>query len=387
MATKKVLSVSGYYGWPKPNFSLILKSNKDYDRNYRAAMMYAHYELSSSDLKKEVIKYVKALDPKHALLDIIKYMHENRLAVIGKYMYILNHNGELPDNVYASVMPSLERIIYEEEKKNVGVTVTLTADKPTVDEGVAIEGKAGPTIQDRLRDRAREVLGEVEGWIDDFITDKSLPAKAVDDFVSLFKAGDLKGPHMKFVRQAFEPRAKEIELALSGSDKDYSEGYLNFKKPELKKLHLFHANLLSAALMLQDASKVTRAPKKKKPVSQEKLVSKLKYKKEDSTLGIVSLNPVQILGAKELWVYNCKTRRLAQYKSLDARGLLVKGASIENFSTDSVEKTIRKPAETIAAFKKASKVKLRTFMSELSTVDVKANGKLNDNHVILRIDK
>jgi hypothetical protein len=139
--------------------------------------------------------------------------------------------------------------------------------------------------------------------------------------------------------------------------------------------------------MAQEVAKVSRAPRKKKPVSQEKLVSKLKYKKEDATLGIVSLNPVQIVGSKEVWVYNTKTRKLSQYKAMDERGLGVKGASLLNFSTDSAEKTVRKPTDTLADFKKASKVKLRTFLKDLSTVDVPCNGKLNEHHVILRIDK
>ena len=68
-------------------------------------------------------------------------------------------------------------------------------------------------------------------------------------------------------------------------------------------------------------------------------------------------------------------------------GLLVKGASLENYSSESAEKTLRKPADTLAEFKKASKVKLRTFLKELTTVDVPCGGKLNEHHVILRIDK
>jgi ABC-type hemin transport system substrate-binding protein len=113
----------------------------------------------------------------------------------------------------------------------------------------------------------------------------------------------------------------------------------------------------------------------------------LKYKKEDSSLGIVSINPINIIGSKEVWCYNTKTRKISQYKALDVDGISVKGGSLLNYSPDSVEKTVRKPAETLAEFKKASKVKLRTFMKDLTTVDIPAGGKLNEHHVILRIDK
>lgn len=388
MAGKKKIT-GAFVSWPKPVFTSTVRTNKNFERNYQGAMLYAHYELSSIDLKKEVVKYLKNIDPKHPWLERIKDIHENRLAVIGKYMYILNHGGDLPDKITPTVMPSLEKIINEEEAK-------ALKEKQ---EAAYLAQKAGPgavvseapknviSIQDRLREKVREVAGEVEGWIDDQVLDKKLPVKTVDEFVALFKANDLKGPHMKYMQQSFERRGAEIAKAVEGKDKDLNEGYSNFTKPELKKLLALYENLLSATGMLQDAAKVVRAPRKKRPVSQEKLVAKLKYKKEDPTLGIVSQNPVQILGAKEVWVYNTKTRKLAQYKTLDERGLLVKGASIDNFSIDSLEKTVRKPAETIAEFKKASKVKLRTFLKELSTVDVPANGKLNEHHIILRIDK
>lgn len=75
-------------------------------------------------------------------------------------------------------------------------------------------------------------------------------------------------------------------------------------------------------------------------------------------------------------------RKLAQYKAADERGILVKGASLLNYTTDSVEKTIRKPIETLAYFKKASKVKLRTFLKDLSTLDIPVGGKLNEHHII-----
>jgi len=399
MAGKK--NTSSFMSWPKPHFAYVVKTNKHYKQHYQGAMMYAHYELSSIDLKKEVVKYLKHIDPKHPMLDRIKDMHENRFATIGKYMYILNHNGDLPDDVTPRVIPAFEKIVYEEETKiaageedekflseKIGKDdKKFLTEKIGKDQKVDDTPKVVITIQDRLREKAREVAGEVEGWIDDFCLDKKAPVKTVEEFVNLYKANELKGPHARHMQNIFERRAAEIVEAAEGKNKDLNEGYSHFTKPELKKFALFHTNLLKACDMLQEVAKVERAPRKKKPVSQDKIVSKLKFKKDDSSLGIVSLNPVQILSAKEVWLYNTKTRKLAQYKALDERGLSVKGAGLINYTTDSVEKTVRKPAETLAEFKKASKVKLRTFMKDLTTVDIPCNGKLNENHIILRIDK
>ena len=381
MAGKKI--VGSYASWPKPFFQLVVKTNKNFRSNYQGAMMYAHYELTGSELKKEVVKYLRTVDIKHPLLERIKDMNEHRFSVIGKYIYILNHGGELPDDILPGVLPSLEKVISEEEYR-----LANKKEVPVENNTEPMPERAIVSIQDRLNERTREIAGEIEGWLDDFILDKKKSeVKTVVEFVNLFKASELKSPHMRIMHTIFERRSAEVENAVEGKDKDLTEGYSNFTKPELKKLNQFYKNLLSACVMLQEVAKVERAPRKKKPVSQEKLVSKIKYKKEDSSLGIVSLNPIQIISSKELWVYNTKTRKIAQYKALDERGLNVKGASILNYSSDSAEKTVRKPAETLAEFKKASKVKLRTFLKDLTTVDVPVSGKLNENHIILRIDK
>lgn len=387
MAAKK--SSSGVFvSWPKPNFQHAVKSNKHFRSHYNAALLYAHYELSASELKKEVVKYLKSLDTKHPLLDRIKDMNENRFITIGKYMYILNHGAEVPDNIAEGIMPHLGKIIEEEEAR----LIRLKEESAYVAETKALSGiveipKVVVTIQDRLKEKAREVAGEIEGWIDDFSMDRKSAVKTVEDFVNLFKLSDLKGPHMRHIQAIFLRRAGEIAETIAGKDKLLIEAYSHYSKPELKKVDLFYKNLFKACEMMQEAAKVVRAPAKKKPVSQDKLVSKLKYKKDDSALGIVSMNPINIIGAKDVWLYNTKTRRLAQYKALDERGLSVKGAGLINYSADSAEKTLRKPVETLAEFKKASKIKLRTFLKDLSTVDTPANGKLNENHVILRIDK
>lgn len=362
--------------WPKPIFTEIVKTNKNYEKHFHNAMMFAHYELSTIELKKEVIKYLKVKDAKNPLLDKVKDMHENKFTTIGKYIYILNHGGEVPDNILINILPSLEKTIIESEIKEDIKKISDIAEifKPVI------------SIQDRIKDKAREVAGEVEGWIDDFCLDKKSTIKTIEDFVNLFKTYELKSVHMYCIKSIFEKRATEINEALS-DDKILIEGYSNFSKLELKKFDTFHKNLLKACEMLQETAKVDRMPRKKKPISEEKLVSKLSYKKEDKVLGIVSVNPINIIGAKECWLYNIRTRKFSQYKALDENGLSVKGASIINYSPDSMEKTLRKPSEQLAEFKKASKVKLRTFLKELTTLDTPCKGKLNEHHLILRVDR
>jgi hypothetical protein len=84
-------------------------------------------------------------------------------------------------------------------------------------------------------------------------------------------------------------------------------------------------------------------------------------------------------------VYNVKTRKLGKYVAEEAQVMQVKGTSLLFYDTDkSVQKTLRKPEETIKEFKKAGKVKLRTFMDDIKTTDIKLNGRLNSDTIILK---
>jgi hypothetical protein len=388
MAVKKTSSV--YVSWPKPDFEYTVKTHKHFRRNFHGAMLYAHYEMTAAELKKEVTKYLRSKDPKHPLLERIKDINENRFTTIGKYMYLLNHGCDVPDDIFAGMMPALEKTIYEEETRLAAVEKEAEKAQHKEAKGsVEIQPvvKAVISIQERLREKAREVAGEVEGWIDEFMMDKKQAAKTVEEFVNLFKSADLKSQHMRHIQDIFERRADEIAEAALGKDKDLAEAYSNYTKPELKKFDVFHKNLLKACVMMQEVAKVERAPRVKKAVSSDKVVSKLKYKKDDKVLGIVSVNPTSIIGAKEVWVFDTKTRKLTKYVADDIVGpLSVKGASIIGLNqAKSTSKTLRYPATQLAAFKKCGKVQLRTFMEEIPTVGISPTGKINENQIILKI--
>jgi len=53
----------------------------------------------------------------------------------------------------------------------------------------------------------------------------------------------------------------------------------------------------------------------------------------------------------------------------------------------SIQKTLRKPAETLKLFKQAGKVALRKFMDDIKTTDIKLNGRLNSDTIILKCVK
>ena len=119
---------------------------------------------------------------------------------------------------------------------------------------------------------------------------------------------------------------------------------------------------------------------------KDKLVSKLNYLKTNESLKLVSINPTDIIGAQELWVYNIKSRKIGKYVAREFAELSVKGTSIINFDElKSIQKTLRKPAEQLNEFKISGKVQLRKYLDDIKAVDIKLNGRINEEIILLKI--
>jgi hypothetical protein len=70
----------------------------------------------------------------------------------------------------------------------------------------------------------------------------------------------------------------------------------------------------------------------------------------------------------------------------EGSGLSVKGTTIIGFNeVESVQKTLRKPDEKLKEFKDAGKVKLRTFIEDINAVDIKLNGRINTDTILLKV--
>ena len=70
----------------------------------------------------------------------------------------------------------------------------------------------------------------------------------------------------------------------------------------------------------------------------------------------------------------------------EGTGLSVKGTTIIGFNeSESIQKTLRKPEDKIKEFQGLGKVKLRTFLEDINAVDIKLNGRINSDTVLLKV--
>jgi len=356
-------------------------------KHWHKAMDYYRFEFSGKDLKPAVLKWMAVVEYSKADIAAFKKTKDNRCsATMGSIASCLLRG--MPDvradfNDGRSTVAWLKKEIAQvvADGKNDIDEEAVAADaltKPVV---------AQPSIQDRVRESAYRMTEEIENAIESFQTDPEAFDPKAFKMLNLLKAVEAKAAHCRIIKDFYSSNLTEL-LELAGGTKDAQlvEGYSHLTKKQVKNLIAFYQEIMSACDMLSQEAKVNRKPRAKKSVPAEKLVAKLKYKKTDEALKLVSLNPTDIIGAKELWVYNTKTRKLGRYVANEYMELGVKGTSLTGFNeTQSVCKTLRKPEEKLKEFKAAGKVQLRKFLDDINATDTMMNGRFNEETIILKV--
>jgi hypothetical protein len=260
-------------------------------------------------------------------------------------------------------------------------------DKDDSDEVVEVKKDVyTPSIQERVREASYKMTDEIEAAIDAFQTDPEAFDPKAFKVLNVLKAKEAKAAHTRIIKTFYERDLAELVEVVSTKDEQLKEGYSHLTKAQLKKITAFYQEVVSACDMLGQEAKVNRKPRAKKPTDKSKVVGKLKYMKTNEPLKLVSINPEDIIGAQELWIYNSKTRKLGKYVAEEFKELGVKGTTITGFSeSKSIQKTIRKPEEKIKEFKAAGKVALRRFLDDISATDARMNGRINEETILLKV--
>jgi hypothetical protein len=267
-----------------------------------------------------------------------------------------------------------------------------------------------PTIQERIRDQSIDMVEDIDEWLEGWVVDPDTFDPKGFDFKKHFQKLQPSQAHARKMKGFYENELADYDelerMPTAGQLKkmgeyeqdqwaQLKEGYSHLKKADIKKLRTAIETLMTELDFIIEKAKATRKPRKPKARSATKVVEKLKFCKADSKYSLASVDPVSLVGANELWVFNIKTRKLGKYiasnqdpkgMNRDGTGLSVKGTTIIGFDENlSIQKTLRKPEEQLKEFKGAGKVALRKFLDEINTTDTKLNGRCNPDTVLLKV--
>jgi hypothetical protein len=346
-------------------------------------MQYYRLEFSGKDLKPAVLKWMAEVGCTKADIAAYKKTKDGRTNVTMGAIASCLLRG-MP-SVRADFNQGRDTAAWLREQI---VDVIEAGKNDTEDEVVDTKpAVVQPSIQERVKEAAYRMTDELEDAIEGFQADPENFDPKAFKVLNLLKGKEVKAAHARIIKSFYERDLAELEELASGKgDEQLREAYSHRSKKQIRNLIAFYQEIKSACDMLAQEAKVNRAPRARKAQPKEKIVAKMKYMKSNEPLKLVSINPTDIIGAKELWVFNTKTRKLGKYIANEYMELGVKGTTITGFNEHtSVQKTVRKPEEKLKEFKSAGKVQLRKFLDEINANDTKMNGRINEDTVLLKV--
>jgi uncharacterized glyoxalase superfamily protein PhnB len=358
-----------------------------FTRHFHNAMAWYRLESSVKELKPKVIDWMGRNGYERATISAFKKTKDNRCsstvgaiaACLIKGMPAQRADFNNGRNTEEWLKEQIANII-DQGKNDIDEDDIVKEEKPIV---------PVVTIQDRIREQAGQMSEEIDAAIDAWITDpESFDPKAFK-MVGLLRGKGAKAAQTRFIKQIFQRGYDELlELSSGNADDQLREAYSHVSRKNVKKLLEFYQSIFTACDQIAQEAKTLKKPRAKKVKPAEELVKKIKFKVSDDKLGISSVPPASIVGSQMAIVYNTKTRKLGVYGAKTSEGLGVKGASLINFSEKSTQKTLRKPDQQIKEFKEQNTAnRVRTWFDKIKATEVKLNGRINAEIMIIKVFK
>lgn len=295
-------------------------------------------------------------------------------------------DSEIPGSIcYLARMQTLGCKLPKSSRDHFNNTINGLLNKVKAEKKVQRARKNVPviTIQDRIKEKTNEYLAELEYKLDEFLDNK---CKTDFNMYEWLEKNQLKSQHAQAIFAFYSPILKEVQEAQQGKDQDLVENYSYLKKTEMNRYIEFLSNIVTDAKKWSSNQKTVRKARKKKTVTVSKQVSKIKYLAESSEYKVVSVNPADIIGASQLWVFNVKYRTLTQYNTMGPAGFSMKGTTLQGFDPDnSTTKKIRKPQEVLNRVLTGGKIVLRKLMDEVKTTASNPTGRINGDTILLKV--
>ena len=342
-------------------FSYINCDNPDFDSAYSKVLNWIHYEIDTSQLKTELVKWAASVDK----TEIAQSIPQNLISVEGSIAYLLNRGANLPQK-------SVNRLLSFLQKH----TPDITDQEPDWQQlPETASGKA--------------VLAYVNcyAWIDNAKAQFLSGKLTIDEIPSVVRnIIERNGMGRPGITKKLLKHYKQslTESRLEESTKSWTKPLAVI----VDTLNLLSGNKAAVKLAAKEAhlrkmnSTVASLDRK-----GEKAASKLKHKAEDSGLGIKSVSPTNIVGATAAVIYNTKNRHIDVYFAIQDQQLTIKGSKIENFDTKASQgKIVRKPENSLQLWVKASNIKrLEILRDAIKGKPWELTGKINSNHIVLKV--
>jgi len=357
----------------EPNWATLslIEDEEERAEAFKKTQYWIHQEIAHKETYKAFREWIK----KHSGWDkktqtSVLGCPDWRYMTIGQYAFFMNKTGWMPEQTRGWIETKLEQLV---EKGNEAIAEKKAAKKVVVLKPKVIRQEL-PMFLDAVELSIQNMAdgkkgSSVEGLLKSIKINKNEASEAYEELNKILD-------EFKEVQRVRKIRGR------SDWDEQLVEGYSHISRPDTKKL----VDYLEDANMQLISMKETKVVRRRKPQDPRKIVARLRHLQADKDLNIASINPVDILGSSEVWVYDVKRKRLGLYKSKHDGGLGVHGTSITGYDDKlSYEKTLRKPGEQLPNIVKKSKNALHEAVGKIRGKQMKVKTRINPNMILLKV--
>ena len=346
------------------------------NKGFVAFDAYFNYDLDKKDYSAIVRSYVKdnySKSDAQAILANPEYAYAGFSGVAAAiYWRLLGnefpqqyaHYPEFLNNFFAELIESGKSLVKEEVTQSNVIQLS--------------------PYQHLLRKVNDTIMADLEAMEEEWLEGK----KTSIDVYERFKIHELKGQAVEIVRRWIDPWLQEYKDCYEKNCEQAIEAYSHLPKTEVKRRLDVLTSIIDDLEKIRSATKATRTTSARKPKAADKQVSRVKYQKEDNVYKLVSIDPIKLVNANKLYVFNTKTRKLTYYFTDAINGFEILGTSIKNFDPE-VSTTVTLRANLISDILKTVLTKSQTQISKtLDTIKTKPtspNGRLNEDTILLRV--
>ena len=334
------------------------------------AFSWYNYFYGKKDARDMIVNYLEAHDRK-ADVRTLRGIPDSAIRLTTGWLCRMSMVGlELNDSELLKLENHLKEILVSKQQEEAVVDETAPAR---------------PNIQDRLREKVTECAGEIDGMFDDFISNG---AKMSADYkpITVIRGKNVAPQMVSTIADTWKRKLAEFEAVLEGKDALLVEAYSNFSKIQMRNVVKFCETVINDCGAYVQIKKVERKPRKVKAVPPEKRAAKFKHLLAFPDLKLQGLPAASLVDKSEAWLYDTKKRKLIHLVADSHVGAFtVKSNSIIGFSTvDSLQRTVRKPADIVKSVQTAGKPAARKIYKDLTTTETAFNGRGTENLVILK---
>ena len=324
------------------------------DSGMAFAMTWYNYMSSPADQMKWTLEYLGLTDQPKDFIKQISQIRDAEIYPVGSICRMLSRGAGLPATMLPRALGRLNELI------KLGHFAEKAESKPI-------------KLPDFMEPMAESALAVVENTMERIRKGKIKNANAI-----VFTWAEKLTPvQLRPLIKECRDEAAELRAALAAEDEQLVEAYA-YLSPANKKVAIA---FLDRVIALKPAAPA----KPKAPIRSDKMVAKLLFSQRDEETGIHSIDPEELVGATQLWVYNSRTRKIGVYYAGGSDGLAVHRTTMLGYNAStSMMKVLRHPKEMLAQFNRQPSAKASQFFDKLKTVGKPINDRINRDTVLLK---